>query len=311
MYRTDLAMESTRLHAHHLPPGVTQQEETTGALTVHTVTITDTAAANLLDKPIGRYSTLCLPPFATSDTPEEEELNHMARLLGDFLPEQGTILVVGLGNRDITPDAIGPQTAHQVLATRHLVAPPPNGDRHGITANNSDHAASQPQNALPPSLTGLRPTVVIAPGVLGQTGVEASEIIRAIAQAVKPAAIIAVDALAAGDTARLGNTIQISNTGIAPGSGVQNRRKALNRNTLGAEVIAVGIPTVVDAQTLARDLRRPGEPPTEESTATAPLMITPRDIDVLISHGSRLLALIINKALQPHLDWQEIQYLMS
>ena len=293
MYRTDLAVESTRLHAAHLPPGVHQHEESCGKLSLHTVEITDADSAALLGKPVGRYVTLGLAPFTGSDTPDDEDLARIADEIRAFLPPQGTVLVVGLGNSDITPDAIGPQTARQVLATRHITAHP------------------SPPQAL--DALQLRPTAVLAPGVLGQTGIETAEIISALARTVQPAAVIVVDALAAGDTARLGNTIQISNAGIAPGSGVQNRRQELNRAVLGAEVIAIGIPTVVDARVLARDMlgTDSAQPAESVQDTTEALMITPRDIDMLVAHGSRVLALAINKAVQSHLDWQEIQYLMG
>jgi spore protease len=191
-----------------------------------------------------------------------------------MLPK-GPVLVAGLGNNDITPDAIGPRTVRQVLATRHI---------GGELARENGFDA-------------LRPTAAIAPGVLGQTGMEIAEIIRALAATLKPAAVIAVDALAAGDVSRLGTTIQISSAGISPGSGVMNAREELSEKSLGLPVISVGVPTVIDAAAL--------------TGSSTPMMITPRDIDLLVGRAGKALSLIINKALQPELSFEEIAYLVG
>ena len=143
----------------------------------------------------------------------------------------------------------------------------------------------------------------MAPGVLGQTGIETAEFIRSVCDRIKPAAVVAVDALASGSVKRLGTTVQLTNTGISPGSGVQNKRKALNQDALGVPVVAMGIPTVVDAASVV--VRAPlGETPEPEQLSGC--MVTPREIDVIIDKASSMLALAINKALQPSLSVEEI-----
>lgn len=291
-YRTDLAVEGTQASGEL--PGVEQDEERFGKLMIHTVRITDPQTARIIEKPVGEYITVTTPHFYSSHEFTEEEIDLLARRIRSMLPPEGLVLVVGLGNKDITPDAVGPRTAEQILATRHL----------------SD--SLQEESGLP----GLRAVAAIAPGVLGQTGIETSEIIRSVVADIRPAAVVAVDALAARSTSRLGNTVQIANTGISPGSGVMNRRKELSEHTLGVPVISIGIPTVVDAVTLAGDLLRCGDGEMEERRELfepdgQAMMITPREIDVLIGHACKTLSLSINKALQPDMSLEEIGYLVS
>ena len=158
-------------------------------------------------------------------------LHQLRDELSALLPETGLVLVAGLGNRAITPDALGPQTAEQVLATRHI---------HGEIARIT-------------GLDGLRPVAVVSTGVLGCTGVETRELLTALAREFRPSAVIAVDALAARSLGRLGCTIQLSTGGISPGSGVNNARPQLSRETVGVPVIGIGVPTVVDAATIVND----------------------------------------------------------
>lgn len=159
-------------------------------------------------------------------------------------------------------------------------------------------------------LPELRPVCAIAPGVLGQTGMEAVEIVESLTTKVKPAAVIVIDALASRSLSRLGCTVQISDAGIAPAAGVGNCRKEINAETLGAPVIAIGVPTVVDASTLALDLL--GEETWGERIKQQieprgmPMMVTPREVDLLIQRGAKLLALVINRALQPELSAEDI-----
>ena len=293
-FRTDLAMEGAETHRENLPKGVVMDEYSFGGLNIHNVKITDAAAGEIIGKPVGEYTTVTTPPFYGPTEMEEEEIGAIAKEISAMLPQSGLVLVVGLGNNDITPDAVGPRTVHQVLATRHI----------------SGEIASQT------GFDALRPTAAIAPGVLGQTGIETSEIIRSIVQDIQPSAVIVIDALAARSAARLGNTIQISNSGISPGSGVMNSRKELSKRTLGVPVISIGIPTVVDAATLAGDLldcdeknldkrRRLFEPQGQA------MMITPREIDTLIGRACKTLSLAINKALQPAMTLEELGYLVS
>ena len=194
------------------------------------------------------------------------------------------MLVVGLGNSSITPDALGPQVAQHILVTRHLTE----------------------ELAHSLGMGSLRKTAALIPGVLGQTGVESGELTAALVNFIQPSAVIVVDALAAQDYGRLGRTIQISDSGIAPGSGVQNSRKELSRRTLGIPVLSIGVPTVIDAATLAAQLTGGSY---EQAHQAA--MVTPREIDRLIGHSAKFIALAINKALYPELSLEEIGFLCA
>jgi len=266
-----------------------------GNIYICQVNITDQSAADILEKPIGKYITITSPPMYSSIPLSDDELLAISREISSLLPPSGTVLVVGLGNNDITPDAIGPRCAHQVLATRHI-----------------SHELAE-QSGLP----SLRATCVLAPGVLGQTGIETCEIIRSITQEINPSSIVAIDALAARSVSRLGTTIQIASSGISPGSGVSNRRKELSRETLGVPVISIGIPTVVDASTLVADILDIDSGDLSEDQRQAfnlndrPMMITPREIDLLISQACKILALVINKALHPEISFEDIAQLSS
>lgn len=289
-YRTDLAMEAESLQGGASLSGVRQYRRTIGNLEIQSVHIDSEEGASAMGKPPGDYITVMAPTFSGSVEVTEEEISQISDEIMHMLPPNGLILVVGLGNNDITPDAIGPRTVHQVLATRHIT----------------------PELAERSGLKGLRPTAALAPGVLGQTGIETSEIIRSVVEQIRPTAVIVIDALAARSASRLGNTIQIASSGISPGSGVMNARRELSRETLGVPVVSVGIPTVVDAATLAEDLLDGQSPSAKRELVEpggAPMMITPREIDVLIEHGCKVLALAINKALQPQLTLEEIGYL--
>lgn len=294
-FRTDLAVESTVLQAGDFPPGIQQHSREFDHISLQYVKIETSEGAEKIGKPQGTYITITTPPFHETVEMTEEEIAVIAREIENMLPPQGLVLVVGLGNNDITPDAIGPRTIHQVIATRHIDA----------------------QVAEQVGLEGLRAAAALAPGVLGQTGIETSQIVHAVVQDIQPAAVIVVDALASRSAARLGCTIQIASSGISPGSGVMNARKELSKATLGIPVISVGIPTVVDASTLAGDLlqveddisweqRRQLFEPRGQS-----MMITPREIDVLIGRACKTLALAINKALQPDMTLEEIGYLAN
>lgn len=260
-FRTDLAMEAAVRHPID-PRDVACETRREGSMTLHHTRILTPAGEAAVGKPRGRYITALLPPL----TDHEEDLAAHAAVLGrqlaGMIPPEGAVLVVGLGNRSVTPDALGPATADRVLATRHI----------------------RGEFARAAGLTDLRPTAVMAPGVLGQTGTESSEAVRGVCREIRPAAVIAVDALAAADATRLGCTVQMCDSGIAPGSGVGNDRRPLNREVLGVPVIGIGVPTVVDAVAQGCD---------------TPAMMTPREIDLLIARAARLLACTIHAALQP------------
>ena len=296
--RTDLALEAAQLWQESAGeagtlPGVESEEATREGYPVTTVRIRDEAGARALGKPVGTYVTLELDGLARR---EEDAFGRAARALAAELgallglAPGAPALVVGLGNRAITPDNIGPKAADQTMVTRHLV------------------------ERVPEHFGSFRPVAALAAGVLGTTGMESGEVVRAVAEQIKPACVVAVDALASRSLRRVCRTIQLADTGITPGSGVGNHRSALNQETLGVPVYAVGIPTVVDAATLAADLL-------EESGLTEvnperlrqgqqTLMVTPRDIDQQVRDLSKVVGYGINWALQD-LEIEEINALLS
>ena len=203
----------------------------------------------------------------------------------DGVPGRGLALVVGLGNRAITPDAIGPKVHEHTLVTRHLV------------------------EQIPEHFGAFRPVASLSAGVLGATGMESGELVQAVCRRLKPACVVAVDALASRSLKRLCRTVQLSDTGIAPGSGVGNHRWALDRASLGVPVLAVGVPTVVDASTLAADLLGQEElPPLGEGRD---LLVTPKDIDSQVDDLAKVIGYGISLALQPGLDVADLDLLLS
>ena len=292
-FRTDLAVEAIENHKSAAAlPHVRQSDRMLEGFAIHEVRILSEDAAREIGKPQGRYLTLELDALIRR---EEDAFPRACKALSTLLrellprPNDGPVLIAGLGNRMITPDAIGPQTADHVIATRHLVAQSP-----AIFAD-------------------WRPVSALAPGVLGQTGVETGEVICGVLDRVRPAAVIAVDALAAGRLSRLLRTVQLADTGITPGAGVGNARAALNKETLGVPVIAVGVPTVVDGATLAHEISSQlGQPACEAlDDLSQPVMITTRDIDREVADISRMLGYAVNMALHPHLSVADIDLYLS
>lgn len=292
-FRTDLAVEAIENHKTAAAlPHVRQSDRMLEGFAVHEVRILSEDAAREIGKPQGRYLTLELDALIRR---EEDAFPRACKALSTLLrellphPNDGPVLIAGLGNRMITPDAIGPQTADHVIATRHLVAQSP-----AIFAD-------------------WRPVSALAPGVLGQTGVETGEVICGVLDRVRPAAVIAVDALAAGRLSRLLRTVQLADTGITPGAGVGNARAALNKETLGVPVIAVGVPTVVDGATLAHEISSQlGQPDCEAlDDLSQPVMITTRDIDREVADISRMIGYAVNMALHPHLSVADIDLYLS
>lgn len=283
--RTDLALEKHEKLSGNVPAGVTFSLERGEAAVTTRIEVLDKRGERALGKPEGVYYTVEIDGFPDASSLCDERLSAVRSVLRELLPEKGGILVAGLGNPQITPDALGPKCASMIFSTRHI-----------------DRSVSR-ELGLP----ALRQVCAVAPGVTGQTGLEASEIIAGICENVKPAAVIAVDALAAGSVKRLANTVQLSSAGIEPGAGVGNVRKALNREKLGVPVISVGVPTVVDAVSLAHDVLG-GTGASDDIYAS--FMVTPRNIDVVTEQASRFLALAINGVLQPLLDDKELLSLM-
>lgn len=276
-FRTDLAVEQI---TDTLPSGV-HVKKRGKAFEITEITITDDRHRQSLGKGRGKYITLESSSLSRFSDDYEDMAQELADEIRPLVPD-GEIFVVGLGNRDITPDAIGVQTAEKVLATRHL----------------RDELDSEEEEFL----TSLRRVSTFAGGVMGQTGIETAEIVKAVCSEIKPSAVIAVDALACSDISRLGTTIQISDSGISPGSGVSNARRELSQANLSVPVIAVGVPTVVDMHTIVRSLAG-----VEIDSDLPNMMVTPRDIDRLTERASQLIAFGINLALQPSLTFDDVR----
>lgn len=282
--RTDLAVECLDLNESD-SSGISHYEETIDEIPVTRVKIKTESASKSIGKPIGEYITVETTPFYRFTSDLESQVTVVANEIKKLLPE-GLVLVVGLGNSAITPDALGPEVIQLIFATRHL------------KTNIKDISGFE----------NLRSTASVAPGVLGQTGIETAEIISGIVNEIKPSAVIVIDALASRELVRLGATVQISDTGITPGSGVANHRKALTKETLGVPVISIGVPTVVDVNTIAQDLTGGQE---VSLTYKNSMMVTPREIDTIIENAAKTIAFGINLALQPNFSLDEIISLVN
>lgn len=298
--RTDLAMEN--LDGENGLPGTDVHHWENGDIQITEVIIRTDEAARQLGKSRGTYLTLECRLLSEHDP---DARMAMANLLGEELgrlivpKKDAPVLVIGLGNRSVTPDALGPAVIDKTLVTRHML---------GSAYTHAD----------------MNSVCAVAPGVLGVTGIETVEMAESLVQKLKPSAVLCVDSLAARDSGRIGCTVQISNTGIQPGSGVGNHRKALTRESLGVEVIAVGIPTVIYAATLAKDAFTllAGKAGANEDALSAMerdlletelgnMIVTPRDIDMIISNCAMMIAEGINHALHPGLSTQEIAQMMG
>lgn len=292
--RTDLAVEArelwqesagktTKLH------GVEAREEDREGIPVTTVRILDEEGEKALGKPVGTYVTLEL---SAMEAREPGSFGRAAAVLAgalramlDELAPRGTVLVAGLGNRAITPDAIGPLVHKNTLVTRHLV------------------------EKQPKLFGGLRPVASVAAEVLGSTGVESGEVVGALCRQIRPSCVVAVDALASRSLRRLCRTVQLADTGITPGSGVGNHRFTLNRETLGVPVLAIGVPTVVDGATLAADLTGAQTPP--QLGEGGQVFVTPRDIDRQVADLGKLVGYGLSLALQPSLTLEDLELMLA
>ncbi len=285
-------------------------------MTISRVRIKDEQGAKAMGKPIGYYVTLEVPRLKEKDPDLTEEVS---KNLADELermveiPRDATVLVVGLGNWNVTPDSLGPKVIEKLIVTRHLI----------------QHMPGQFNTKK-----GIRPVCALAPGVLGITGIETGDIIRGIVEKVKPHMIIAIDALASRSMERISTTIQIADTGVYPGSGVGNKRMGITRETMGVPVIAIGIPTVVDAATMANDtldmligqFTRQATPGSDfyklleeldkdekhklirevMRPFVGELVVTPKEIDALIDNAAKTLAGGLNLALHPGIEYHEV-----
>ena len=303
--KTDLAVEAHEYYVgdgNNLPDGIEHKIEDYDDVKVTVVDVTNENGKRAIGKSIGTYITIEAKTLRHLTDYERENVEDIfGQKLRKLLEDKGvgggdTVLVAGLGNNSITPDALGPQTVEKLDVTRHIMEYMPDA-----------------------VIDGTRPVCAIAPGVLGNTGIETIEIIKGVVDKIKPGAVIAIDALASRSTARVGTTIQISDTGIEPGAGVGNRRKGITEKTLDIPVIAVGVPTVIDAATIADDaveqvisaIKKEGK--TEYFSwfddderykmirsamdDTANMMVTPKEVDTIITDVSAVLAGGINKGL--------------
>ncbi len=287
-FRTDLALEKREMLGKSEPEGVSSSTFKKCEVSFTKIKILNEEGSKALGKPVGTYITAEIPQLMKNPVTDEGMIEAIAEQLRSLLPERGTVLVVGLGNTDITPDAVGPKSVSTVLATRH------------ISRELSEEIG----------LGELRSVAGFVPGVLGRTGLEAAESVRGLVSAVAPSAIIAVDALAARKLSRLGTTVQISDIGIIPGSGVGNARKEITEASLGVPVISVGIPTVVDVCTLVNDLTD-SKGKIAENRGQEDMIITPREIDIVTERASELIGMSINKALQPDISVEEMLMLVG
>lgn len=277
--RTDLAIEKDSFISGDRPKGIRRKIFETEKTKVTKISVLDKEASEAIGKPVGEYITVELDEFSYDTELLDDRMKSISTQLSSLLPKgDGTVLVAGIGNKDITPDALGPRCAEGIFSTRHITS----------------------ELAEEIGLDFLNPVCSLATGVLGQTGIETGEIIKSVADAIKPKAVIVIDALAAAGLERLGRTVQITDTGITPGSGVGNKRAEISKNTLGVPVIAIGVPTVVDAVTLARAMT--GNKTATESAEAQNMMVTPREIDVMIERAAKLISLCVNCALQPETD---------
>lgn len=316
--RTDLAVEAREIYQKQNSrsdiPGVRVEEYSEGDINITDVLIENDKGERAMGKPKGSYVTLDIPEVTHYDAETMDDVSTvMAKVLSKLikLDESMTALVVGLGNWNVTPDALGPKVVSRLMVTRHL------------------------KQYVPDSIDeGIRPVCALAPGVLGITGIETAEIIRGVVERIKPNLIICIDALASRKMERVNTTIQIGNTGISPGSGVGNKRMELSERTLGIPVIAIGVPTVVDAATMANDTidlvldemikqsssgsefynmlksidKNEKQRMIEEilNPHVGDLMVTPKDMDLVVDSLSKVIANGINIALQPALDLEDI-----
>ena len=283
--RTDLALELAEGRR------VQQRTQTLEGFSLHTVTVTESDTD--FGRPPGQYATRSIRDLLRRETDAfPRACRAVAQILRQLAPSnqdpRAPVLVIGLGNRAVTPDAIGPLCCQNVLATLHLV------------------------EQSPEQFRAFRPVAVLAPGVLGTTGVETGELVLGVIDRIHPELILAVDALAARRLSRLMCTIQMTDTGIVPGSGVGNARTALTQTALGVPVLSIGVPTVVDGATLAADIAQQSGAQCEAlDDLNTPVLVTTRDVDQQTADAARVIGYGINLFLHPSLDIADMELFLS
>lgn len=305
------------LEAHDIVRGQTGQEisgvkmdkKSFEYAQVTIIQVQDAAAEKVMGKPVGTYITIDAPEIRQNNKQIHNEIAEiLAQQLSTLLKigPDASVLIVGLGNWNATPDALGPRVVNYTLVTRHL------------------------KKYAPQDLSGgLRSVSALAPGVLGITGIETAEIIKGVVEKSKPDLIIAIDALAAQSSDRIATSLQLADTGISPGSGIGNQRMAINQQNMGVPVIAIGVPTVVNAAVIAHGAldqfmqQLASNPGTGETVKnlnpllleqivksvlgpySTNLMVTPKEIDDLIESISKIIAGGVSIALHPAVDPEE------
>lgn len=295
--RTDLAMEERELWEESAENttqlrGVVAKDSVKKGIKMTSVEILNAEGAEALHKPVGVYLTLEITPehcrqhkeFAAAVELLGKELGTMMKL-----KQEETVLVVGLGNSMVTPDAVGPKCLDQLIVTRHL---------------------------LDASVKGCRSVCALSPGVLGTTGLESVEIVKGVVEHAKPDRVIVIDALAARSTDRLCTTVQLASSGIVPGSGIGNGRSAFNEQTLGVPVYAIGVPTVVEVGTMVEDLLQgagsAGKKALDQlDPKVGGMVITATDIDAQVQRIAKVIAYGVNLALQEGLDLEDVAYFVE
>lgn len=294
--RTDLAVEAASMTKGQVEGLESTLEEKDG-IKIERISISSDEAARAIGKLKGNYITITTGDLSENDKDDYEQMCMcVAKELKGILniEENASVLAIGLGNEHITADSIGPKSVKNLLVTRHI------------------------REMMPEEIDeSVRSVSALAPSVMAFTGIETSEIVKGVAEKTKPDLIIAVDALASRSMSRLGRTIQIADTGINPGSGVGNNRKELSEKTLGVKVVAIGVPMVVDAATVALDaLEATGVTEDEKRVffetyrrmepMGADMVVTPKDVDSLALRSSKIIANGINIALQSALGREDI-----
>ena len=274
--------------------GVSVEEKTQGGMTVTIVKVLNEKGAGKIGKPVGTYVTAHSPSLCKNEPLLKRDMAQtIAQQLQTLLPQikkDDTVLVLGLGNSAVTPDALGSKTAQRVLVTRHIM--------QNIPDAVDDRA---------------RCVCAIAPGVLGVTGLETGEVALGIVENIRPACVIAVDSLAALSLHRVLTTVQLSDSGICPGSGLNNPRRELTHKTLGVPVIAVGVPLVVSARSILNDALGAQDDDDELAQALAAhmddMVVTPKDIDEAVNLAADVVAMGINLAIHDGISYDEFTQL--
>ena len=279
--RTDLAMEAREALGGDAPRGVTQQIFQRNGFCLTRVEIQTKEGAEILGKPVGTYTTIEHASLCNADDAQRDVCAALlTQELRAMLPEnvdRGCVLVVGLGNRRVTPDSLGPCAAGHVFVTRHMIEALQITSLEGVPLQN---------------------VCSLSPGVLGVTGIETELVVNSLCRSLRPSCVICIDSLASMKTSRLLSTVQLSDSGISPGSGVGNHNAALDSDSLGVPVIAVGVPTVVYASVIVRDAGADHLALSREDD----MLVTPRNIDEATEILSSIIGRGINMALQPRLD---------